>query len=503
MSCNHSTGCADFKQTRPKKRRKQSRRNQFIEEEAEVDEDEDEEEDENDDFADEVHPDDLLEATQADLDDRHHRELDNRRQAEQNLDAEEVARQMDEKYRRREMMSARRAATGAVPTAQPTVHDPSIWVLKCRPGKEREVVMSITKRIDEQLRYGRPCRVYSAFERGGTMSGYIYVEADAKQEMMSLVDGVIHLFLGTEAKPIDVKERPELLRKRKRTPLEEGKYVRMTRGLYKGDLAKVTEVNGNGLDCQVQLVPRLDYGLNEDANAADGAKRKRPAFGRMLERPPQKLFNETEAKKRHMKHLNMVGSGTQKIYTYKGKEYQNGFLIEEVKVNHVSAENVNPRMEELQFFTTPATDGSDGMDLLAVQAAQKATQTGSSFITGDTVEVYDGEQKGLKGVTVTSKGDIVTIRVTEGELTGRRIDTPVRTLRKLFKDGDHVKVIGGSKYVDEVGMITKIRGDKITLLCDSTQSEITVFSKDLKRASDSATLGQDSNFDLYDLVNIE
>jgi transcription elongation factor SPT5 len=143
------------------------------------------------------------------------------------------------------------------------------------------------------------------------------------------------------------------------------------------------------------------------------------------------------------------------------------------------------------------------MDLVAVQAAQKAGQSGSSFVTGDTVEVYDGEQKGLRGTTVTSKGDIVTIRVTDGDLKGREIDTPVRTLRKLFRDGDHVKVIGGSKYIDEVGMITKIRDDKITLLCDSTQTEITVFSKDLKRAADSATLGPDSQFDLFDLVQIE
>jgi transcription elongation factor SPT5 len=41
------------------------------------------------------------------------------------------------------------------------------------------------------------------------------------------------------------------------------------------------------------------------------------------------------------------------------------------------------------------------------------------------------------------------------------------------------------------------------LLCDSTQQEITVFSKDLKRAADSANVGADSNFDLYDFVQIE
>lgn len=365
--------------------------------------------------------------------------------------------------------------------------------------------MAIQKRTDEMVRAGQRPKVYSAFERGGTMTGYIYVEADAKQDMISVIENIPNVFMGSPQIAIEVKERPDLLRKRKRTPLEEGKFVRMLRpALYKGDLAKVVEVHGNGLDCTVQLVPRLDYGLAEDVNAAADNKRKRPGgWGKAPDRPPQKLFNEAEAKKRHMKHLTQVGSGNQRAYTYKGEDYQNGFLIKEVKVNFISSENVNPRMEEMQFFAVTAPDGTETLDLVAVQAAQKASQSGSSFVTGDKVEIYDGEQKGLRGETITVTGDIVTLKVTEGDLKGRKIDAPVRTLRKLFTEGDHVKVIGGSKYIDEVGLVTKIRDDKVTLLCDSTQAEITVFSKDLKRAADSATIGHGADFDLYDLVQIE
>jgi transcription elongation factor SPT5 len=204
-----------------------------------------------------------------------------------------------------------------------------------------------------------------------------------------------------------------------------------------------------------------------------------------------------------MKYLSNSSIAGQKAFTYKGEDYQNGFLIKDVKINHVSAENVNPKMEEMQFFSVTSADGTETLDLVAVQAAQKASQTGAAFMSGDNVEIFDGEQKGVRGTTVSVTGDIVTLKVTEGDLKGRRIDAPVKTLRKLFIDGDHVKVIGGSKYIDEVGMVTKIRDDKVTLLCDSTQQEITVFSKDLKRAADSATLGGDSNFELYDLVQIE
>ncbi|KAF2709611.1 hypothetical protein K504DRAFT_406959 [Pleomassaria siparia CBS 279.74] len=495
---------------RPHKRRKKTKRNMFVDVEAEVDDEEDEEEEGDDDVADEIHPEDDIDPTGADLDDRHHRELDIQRQHNAQKDAEDIARELDEKYRRREMQRAQKAAAGSVPMALPTVNDPSIWGVRCRPGKEREIIMAITKRIDEQVRVGLTPKVYSAFERGGgtgPMSGYLYVEADAKQDMVEIVEGIQNVFMGSGQIAIEVKERPDLLRKRKRAALEENGFVRMIRPpLYKGDLAKVVEVHPNGLDCTVQLVPRLDYGLGEDANAAggDGNKRKRGGnFGRVTERPDQKLFSEQDAKKRHMKFLTMGGSTGQKTFTYKGDDYQNGYLIKDVKINFVTAENVKPTMEEMQLFAITSADGTETLDLVAVQAAQKAAQSGSTFVSGDSVEIYEGEQKGIRGTTVTVTGDIVTLRVSEGELTGRRIDAPVKTLRKLFRDGDHVKVIGGSKYIDEVGMVTRIKGDKITLLCDSTQSEITVFSKDLKRAADSATLGNDSDFELYDLVQID
>ncbi|KAH7126697.1 transcription elongation factor spt5 [Dendryphion nanum] len=489
---------------RPHKRRKKTKRNQFLDVEAEVDDEEDEEEEGDDDVPDETHPDDLLETAAADLDDRRHRELDIKRQMAAQKDAEQIAKEFEEKFRRREQQRTQRGAAGAIPLSLPTVNDPSIWGIKCRPGKERDIIMAITKRIDDLTRTGQPVRVYSAFERGGTMMGYLYVEADAKQDMIEMIENIPNVFMGQQQIAIEVKERPDLLRKRRRTPLEEGKFVRMIRPpLYKGDLAKVVEVHANGLECTVQLVPRLDYGLGDDANAAEGSKRKRPMFGRAVERPPPKLFSDAEARKKHMKHLSVTGAGAQRHFTYKGDDYQNGFLIKDVRINYVTAENVNPQMEEMQFFAVTGADGTETLDLVAVQAAQKAAQTGSSFVTGDNVEIYEGEQKGIRGTTVSVTGDIVTLKVTEGDLKGRRIDAPVKTLRKLFRDGDHVKVIGGSKYIDEVGMITRIREDRVTLLCDSTQTEITVFSKDLKRAADSATLGNDSNFELYDLVQID
>jgi transcription elongation factor SPT5 len=92
---------------------------------------------------------------------------------------------------------------------------------------------------------------------------------------------------------------PDLLRVQKSEELLPGGWVRIKRGKYQGDLAQIEEVETNGLNVTVRLVPRLDYGMNEDANALVGpdAKRKRGALSAV--RAPQRLFSEAEAKKKH------------------------------------------------------------------------------------------------------------------------------------------------------------------------------------------------------------
>ena len=91
--------------------------------------------------------------------------------------------------------------------------------------------MAIQKRIDEKMRAGQPIQVYSAFERGptGPQSGFLYVEADSKQAVVELIEGIQNVFMGSGQFSIPPKERPDLLRKKKRAPLEVGKFVRMLR----------------------------------------------------------------------------------------------------------------------------------------------------------------------------------------------------------------------------------------------------------------------------------
>ncbi|KAG7130125.1 Transcription elongation factor SPT5 like protein [Verticillium longisporum] len=94
-------------------------------------------------------------------------------------------------------------------------------------------------------------------------------------------------------------------------------------------------------------------------------------------------------------------------------------------------------------------------------------------------------------------------RVIEGVLAGQVIEVPTKGLRKRFKEGDHVKVIGGSRFRDEVGMVVKIQDDRVTFVTDQTNMEVTVFSKDVREASDMGGQGSLGQYSLLDLVQLD
>ena len=350
-----------------------------------------------------------------------------------------------------------------------------------------------------------PMPIISAFERGGTMIGYIYIEAQRQADIHTALEGIINVYPRTSIVLVPIKEMPDLLRVSKSESLQAGGYVRIKRGKYMGDLAQIDEVETNGLEASLRIVPRLDY-VVDGGNKGDAQKRKRQgAMGpnNVAVRPPPRLFSDVEAKKSHPKQLVQVSTFDTKHWQYMNDTYINGFLIKDYKIQHLITENVNPTLEEVTRFTAGAEDGTENLDLAALAATLKKGTSNENYLPGDMVEVYEGEQQGVAGKAISVRGDIVTIGVTDGELRGQSIEVPVKGLRKRFKEGDHVKVIGGSRYRDEVGMVVSIQKDTVTLLSDLGMQEITVFSKDLREASDTGVAGGLGRYDIHDLVQLD
>ena len=76
-------------------------------------------------------------------------------------------------------------------------------------------------------------------------------------------------------------------------------------------------------------------------------------------------------------------------------------------------------------------------------------------------------------------------------------------LRKHFKIGEHVKVIGGRNQ-NETGLIVRVEENTAIILSDLTMEEITVFQRFLQLCQATAT-GVDSmgHFEWGDLVQME
>ncbi|KAI0593649.1 hypothetical protein F4775DRAFT_576970 [Biscogniauxia sp. FL1348] len=491
-----------------RRKRRRDKRNAFFDIEAEVD-DEDEAEDdeeaaeENEGFIEPEEPGDYGEASRLD-DDRRHRELDRQRDAVTQEDLEREAQGYVRKYGNRRPARGMED-TGVVPQRLllPSVDDPSIWGVRCKEGKEREVVFSITKRIHDKLGTKDELGITAAFERGGpnsVMKGLIYVEAYRQTDILAALDGMLNVYPRNKLLLVDIKEMPDLLRVQKTPTLEPGAWVRLRRPVkHAGDLAQVLDITENGLDARVRFIPRLDYGLRDDSFAmSQDGKRKRPVAG---PRPPQKLFSEVEARKRHPR--NLTGNPQTNNWTFNGDEFEKGFQVKDIKIQHLTVKDVNPSLEEVTKFTSGGEDGVENIDLKSLAASLKDSSANVTYLPGDVVEVYQGEQKGVIGRATNVQADIVTLEVTEGDLVGQTIEVPTKGLRKRFRTGDHVKVIGGSRYRDEVGMVVKISEDRVTLLTDQTTTEITVFSKDLREASDIGGQGSLGQFSLLDLVQLD
>ncbi len=84
--------------------------------------------------------------------------------------AEEIARQVEERYKRMEEGAygyddgAALAQTGAVgqQAMQPTVNDPKLWLIQCRPGHERELVTQLLQKYYTMGQQGTPLLIKSA-----------------------------------------------------------------------------------------------------------------------------------------------------------------------------------------------------------------------------------------------------------------------------------------------------------------------------------------------------
>jgi transcription elongation factor SPT5 len=468
---------------RPHRRpRKKRRANMFLDVEAEVDEDEEELEEEDDDLGGEdgfIQEQDLENEEIDAGDDRGHRDLDRQRQEITDKDAERLAEEFREKYGRSAASRYRGDGAGiAQRLLLPSVNDPSIWAIKCKTGKEMDIIAQISKRMMTMASRGQSMGITSAFQRD-SLQGYIYVEARKAAFVAEAVKDIPNIY-AAKLILVPIQEMPDLLRVKQQTvDLVPGSYVRIKTksSKYAGDLAQVDNVDEDGTHARLRLIPRLDLSGKSDVITPDGKRLKKQMP--LSFRPPARLFNEAEVQYfpfnknvPNISKLNEKNLVTRRggIVTYNGEEFEYGYLMKDFRITALTTKDVNPTLEEITKFAA-GTDDSEGIDLTALAAGIKAAAQSTTFEAGDVVEVFEGEQAGVHGSVESVTNDIATIISSYAELKGQRLEVPVRSLRKRFKSGDHVKVANG-RYKDDTGMVVRVVDDQVTLLSDISMKEV-------------------------------
>ncbi|CAL9737893.1 transcription elongation factor Spt5p [Monosporozyma servazzii] len=482
----------------PVKRQRQER-NRFLDIEAEVSEDEDEDEDEEESelvkegFI--THDDDHEEeGTGNRRDDRLHRELDSNMNKTSEEDAQRLAKELREKYGRSSSKQYRAATQdGYVPQRflLPSVDTATIWGVRVRPGKEKELVRKLLKKkfnLDRAMGK-KKLKILSIFQRDN-YTGRIYIEAPKQSVIEKFCNGVPDIYINQKLL-IPVQELPLLLKPNKSddVTLEEGNYVRIKRGIYKGDLAVVDQISENNLEVMLKIVPRLDYGKFDEIDPKTGQRKpRRPTFAH---RSPPQLFNPTMALRLDQANLYKRDDHH---FTYKNDDYIDGYLYKSFKIQFVETKNIQPNVEELARFGSK--DGT--VDLTNISQTIKKYQASKvTFQPGDRVEILSGEQRGSKGIVTKTTTDIATVKLPEFPL--KPLEFPISTLRKIFQPGDHVTVINGDHQGD-AGLVLIVKQGQVTFMSNQTREEVTITANNLSKSIDSTPTSSD--YSLHDMVEL-
>ena len=483
-----------------KRKGRNTKASDFIIDEAEVDSDDDEDEDAwRDDGEDGLDLNEADEAGQSAQDVEAMMRRRDRKFGMQNdiLDEREIEAYYRDRYNEDTAAIARFGEGGeemsdeiTQQTLLPEVKDPNLWMVKCRIGEEKLTVLQLMRKMIAYQHEEEPLQIRSVVAPEN-VKGYIYVEAFKQSHVKTAIDGISNLRMGVyQQTMVPIKEMTDVLRVvKEQAGLKSKQWVRVKRGLYKDDLAQVDYVDIASNQVHLKLLPRIDYGRMRGALRSGGGedyKRKNQ------KRPVCKLF---EAEKIRSIGGEITNDGDFQVF--EGNRYsRKGFLYKNFVMNAILAEGVKPTLAELERFEeTP-----EGLDIdVGVQDKEEAAH---AFSNGDMVEVVEGELQNLQGKVIAIDGSKITIMPKHEDLKDP-LEFQASEMKKYFKQGDHVRVIGG-RYEGDTGLIIRVEESLIVLFSDLTMHELKTLPRDLQLCTDRAT-GVDSlgQYSFGDMVQID
>ena len=298
-------------------------------------------------------------------------------------------------------------------------------------GLEEEAVFSLLERATHH-------QIRSAFTRG-SVRGAIYVEGNLDADMISLLNltpGIIRKRSGVVRQLIDPSDWVKLLTMQDPILMvEAGQWVRVRKGVYKGDLGFVTRVEAWG--AQVLVVPRLKIPTPQ---ADTSLKRKRTAI-----KPEPRLFDLATFSSMFQRQPKLQDDGS---YTSRGLVFHHGLLRLKLDLHSIS----------------PISEGIPSRILGLFKLSSHPAVAGSNFPRPEEWIFEEGER-----VIVSSEkeGTIAAVESTHLEVdlaTNEGIKAVSwYNVRKVFSPGEFVSVMSGPSRGTR-GWVERIVDDTVYIL---------------------------------------
>ncbi|VAI61315.1 unnamed protein product [Triticum turgidum subsp. durum] len=372
----------------------------------------------------------------------------------------------------------------------PSVNDPKLWMVKCAIGHERETALCLMQKfIDRQ---DLQIKSVVALEH---LKNYIYVEAEKEAHVKEACKGLRNIFSSAKILLVPTKEMTDVLSvTSKSADLSIDTWVRLKLGIYKGDLAKVVEVDDVCQKVTVKVIPRLDLqALTDKLKGLKVAKKK--SFI-----PPPRLFSTDEAREMNIPVERRRDRDSGEYFEMVGAlKFEDGFLRKIVSIKSISTQNVKPSLDELEKFGRVGDDVNEDVARLSTLSRKKG-----HFMKGDAVVVVKGDLKDIRGCVEKVEDSIVHIRPTptQSDLP-KTLAFSEKDLCKYFNPGDHVKVVFGVQE-GVTGMVVKVEGHVLTILSDTSKEHIRVFADHVVESSEVTTgLTRIGDYELHDLVLLD
>jgi len=213
-------------------------------------------------------------------------------------------------------------------------------------GLEEEAVFYLLQRASSEH------KIRSAFTCG-SVRGSIYVEGVLDANMISLLNltpGIVRKQSAVVRQIIDPSDWVRLLTMHDpKTVVKAGQWIRVRKGLYKGDIGFVTLVETWG--ARVLVVPRLKPPRPQ---AAASLKRKRTAF-----KPEPRLFDAATFSSVFQRQPKLHYNG---IYTSRGLAFDHGLLRLDLDLHSISLNSTGVPSQILGLFklsSHPSLTGSN------------------------------------------------------------------------------------------------------------------------------------------------